>query len=277
MIGPRFELEEAPAARLEFADETVRVARFGVGSGVLLLSGLCVLLLGFASLSAGNFIAAQFQRAAALGWGTLAVALLGFGLLGAAFWREAAGLAALDTVDATRRALAHPDRQRAAALAWAARTPEGRAVLPALREANDPDAILALLRAGPGAALQRDARALGRSAAIQAATATAAVPSAALESLLLAWRGVRLVREIAALHGMRPGLLGTLALLRRVALSAGFVLAAEAGTEALIRTVGGLPLIALAAEHAVGATVAARRMMVLARVTEAACSPLPPS
>ena len=103
MIGPRFELEEAPAARLEFADVPVRVARFGVGSGVLLLSGLCVLLLGFASLSAGNFIAAQFQRAAALGWGTLAVALLGFGLLGAAFWREAAGLAALDTVDATTR------------------------------------------------------------------------------------------------------------------------------------------------------------------------------
>ena len=274
--APRFELEEATAPRLDFAVEEVRTPRLGVGSGSLLLAGACVLLLGFASLSAGNFVAAQFDRAPALGWFTLVVALLGFGLVAAAVWREAASLAALEAVDATRRALAHPDTMRVAAMAWAARMPGGPAVLPALRGANDPDAVIALLRAGPGEALQREARALGRAAAIQAATATAAIPSPALESLLLAWRGTRLVREVAALHGMRPGLIATLALFRRVAVSAGFVLAAEAGTEALIRTLGGLPLVALAAEHAVGATVAARRMIVLARVTALACSPLPP-
>ena len=65
--------------------------------------------------------------------------------------------------------------------------------------------------------------------------ATAAVPSPALDGLLVAWRGARLVRQVAALHGMRPGLFGTFALLRRVLFSAAGVVVADVAANTITR------------------------------------------
>ncbi|MDE2575702.1 MAG: DUF697 domain-containing protein, partial [Rhodospirillales bacterium] len=142
--------------------------------------------------------------------------------------------------------------------------------------AGDPAAIAALLRAGPVAALRRQAEALGRDAALQVVVATAAIPSPMLDGLLVAWRGVRLVRQVAMLHGMRPGLFATLALLRRTAFSAAAVAAADMAADAITRAVLSSPLAHHVAGEMAGAGVAARRMIVLARATAAACSPLPP-
>src|ERR1700722_3869073 len=45
----------------------------------------------------------------------------------------------------------------------------------------------------------------------------------AMDVLTVGWCGVRLIRQVAALHGVRPGILGTLALLQKTALAAATV------------------------------------------------------
>jgi putative membrane protein len=244
----------------------------------LALAGGAVLLLGLSALDAANFVADQFARNAALGWVTLAVAGLGYGLILWGLGREARGLLSLSAVDRSRAAYASGDlaRARAEALRWAERTPAAEAALPALRDAPDLATLRALLDTGPLATLARDTESLGRTAAVQAFAAAAVSPSPAWDALLIGWRGLRLVRQVAQLHGLRPGLAGTFALLRRVLLDAATVAAADVALDAAARALLTNPLLErLAGEAATGA-VAARRMLLLARATAAACRITPP-
>lgn len=278
-ITPRFELEDVPVPRLEpELLPVVEEPRAGMGSAALALAGVSVLGVGLALLSTGNFVADQFARSAGLGWATLTVATGGFGLIGAGAWREMSGLFAVREVDQIRAGLASGDPQRIvdAANDWLAELPDGPALLPVVRQMNDPDAVLALLRTRVAAGLQQRADALGRTAAMQVFAATAAVPSPALDALVVGWRGVRLVRQIAELHGLRPGMLGTMTLLRRTVMSAAGVAAADMAIDAAARAVISNPLLQHLAGDVGGAGVAARRMVVLARAAAAACSPMPP-
>ena len=279
--GPRIVIEDAYAPRLEpempvaepIIDPSPRA-----GGAALALAGIAILAVGLAALQTANFAVDQFARAAWLGWLTTAIAVAGFGLLFAAVWREVRGLFALSRVDRLRAALASGDASRihAAARAWAATLPDAPRLLPAIDAANDPDAILALLRAGPAADLAAKAEALGRTAALQMVAGVAATPAPALAVLLVAWRGVRLVRQVAALYGMRPGLIGTLGLLRRSVLSAGLVAGSEVAINAAAHALLSNPLLTHALGEMAGAGVAARRMVLLGRSTAAACSPLQP-
>jgi putative membrane protein len=240
-------------------------------SGVMLgLAGAAVLAIGLAALQTGDFVASQFDRAIWLGWLTLAVAVLGFGLLLGAVWRELSGLFALGRVDRLRNDLTSGDARRihAAARLWAKTLPEAATLVPAIDAANDPDAILALLRAGPVATMRAHSDALGRNAAFQTAAGIAATPAPALVVVLVA------LRQVAALHGMRPGLFGTLGLLRRTMLAAGLVAGSEAAINAAAHAVLSNPLLTHALGEMAGAGVAARRMILLARATAAACNPL---
>ncbi len=279
--GPRVVIEDPQAPKLappELAVEPLADSTPRAGGGASVLAGVAVLMIGLAALQTGNFAAAQFQRAAWLGWLTVAVAVGGFGLLLAGVWRELRGLFALGRVDRLRAAFASRDggRIHAAARSWVATLPEAETLRPAIDAANDPDAIVALLRAGPEAALRSRADALGRTAAFQMAAAIAATPTPSLAALLIAWRGVRLVRQVATLYGMRPGLFGTLGLLRRTMLSAGLVAGSEAAINVAAHAVLSNPLLVHALGEMAGAGVAARRIVLLARATSVACSPLPP-
>lgn len=279
MPAPRIQAEELPAPRLEppaiTLDRPPRAQRSTLG---LMATGAAVLVLGLSGLETGNFIADEFARAAWLGWASLGVAASGFGLVLAGFWREARGLAALRGVDRLRQELASADAHRRvrAARAWVHTMPDAATLLPAINAINDPDAVLALLRAGPAAGLRARAEALGRNAALQAAAGIAAMPGAGLAALFIAWRSLRLIRQIAALHGLRPGLFGTLALVRRTALSAGAVAGAEMAANAAAHAMLSSPVLQHLAGDMAGAGVAARRMVVLARAADAACSPVPP-
>ena len=279
--GPRIVIEDAYAPRLEPAMPVVDppldpVPRAGGVS--LALAGVTILAIGLAGLQTANFAVDQFNRSVWLGALTTLVAVAGFGLLGAAAWRELRALFALSHVDRLRAALGSGDARRihAAARSWAATLPDAARLLPAIDAANDPDAILALLRAGPVAEMQAKAEAIGRTAAVQMVASVAATPAPALAVLLVAWRGVRLVRQVAALYGMRPGLLGTLGLLRRSVLSAGLVAGSEVAINAAAHALLSNPLLTHALGEMAGAGVAARRMVLLSRATAAACSPLPP-
>ncbi len=240
--------------------------------------GAGVLALGLPALWAAWVVSALFDRAAGLGWIGLAVVLVGFGLIGTGIGREVRGLMALRRVDRLRAELASGETERVAAAArrWVADLPEHMALLPALAAADTAELVLALLRAGPGMRLLEGADALGRTAAFQAGAIVAATPSPALDALTVGWRGLRLVRQVAALHGMRPGLAGTLALLRRTAMAAASVAATQFAVNAAAHAIVSHPFLRHLLGDVAGAGVAARRMLVLARAAAAACSPLPP-
>jgi putative membrane protein len=276
---PRIERETLASARLAPAPPALLPDPSpGMGTLSLILTGTGALILGLAGLETANFVFDQFARSLVLGWITLGVAATGFGLIGAGIWRELRGLISLHNVEALRTDFvsADPDRIRHAARRWLARLPDGAALRPAVDAANDPDAIVALLRAGPVATLRAQADALGRTAALQTFAATAAIPSASLDGMLVAWRGTRLIRQIAEANGLHPGLLGTLKLLRRTLTAATTVAAADLAADTASRALLSNPLLAHIAGDVAGASLAARRMLVLARASAAACSPVPP-
>ena len=279
--APRIETEALPAARLEPAVVLVEAAeppRQRWTMPALVTGGAAVLVLGFSAVGAFELVAGVFARSAFLGGAAAGVAGVGFSMVGLGFWREWAALSALREVDQLRADLTGSDavRRAQAARDWLHTLPEGPALLPAIEAVNDPDAILALLRAGPVAALRVQADALGRTAALQSLAGVAAMPSPGLAALFVAWRGLRLIRQVAALHGLRPGLFATLGLLRRTAMAAGAVVGMEVAANTAAHALLSSPLLQHLAGEMAGAGVAARRMVVLARAATAACSPLAP-
>ena len=280
-VGERIEVVSPDMARLDLpgvaADAAPPVSILPRGP-VLGLVGAAVLAGGLAVLWTAGFVVDQFARSAVLGWITTGVAVTGFGLVAAGLWRELRGLQTLGRVDRLRAQLrsAEPGVVVDAARDWLGVVPGGAALRPAVDAVNDPDAVLALLRSGPSEAARRGADALGRRAARQAVAALAASPSPAIATAVVAWRGTRLVREVAELYGVRPGVLATLGLLRRTALSASMVGTAELAVNAATHALLSSPLLAHALGDVAGAGVAARRLLVLARAAAAACDPLAP-
>ncbi len=280
-VTPRLEIENPIAGRLEpEALPVVVPQRTGIGTIGLAAWGFGVLIAGLSTLSIANFITDQFGRADWLGWTTLAIAVLGIGLIGTAVWRELSFINRLDDVDRRRADFAHPTRAKQAAKSWLATLPQAETIAPSLSAAIDatdsPDAIMALLRAGPGRILEAEAQALGRTAGFQVLAVTAAIPSPALDGAIVALRGVRLVRQVASLYGLRPGTLGTIALLRRTLLSGIYVTSANVAVDTFVKAAISNPHLQHLAGDVAGAGVAARRMIVLARATAAACSPISP-
>jgi uncharacterized membrane protein YcjF (UPF0283 family) len=240
------------------------------------LVGAATLGLGIPALWGAWLVGALFDRWNALGWAGLAVLIIGLSLLGVGIGRELLGLAALRRVDQLRDDFAsgETDRVRRAARRWLEVLPQHSRILSALAAADTPEAVLALLRSGPLPALREATDVLGRSAALQSIAIVAATPSPAMDVLAVSWCGVRLIRQVAALHGMRPGMLGTLALLRKTALAAATVAAAEIAVNTATHAMVSHPLLRHLAGDVAGAGVAARRMIVLARAAAAACSPI---
>lgn len=275
-VVPRIEVENPTAGRLEPEQLPMVMPAKANDRGTLAMVawGLGVLVVGLSGLSIGNFVADQFARAAWLGWTTLGVAGSGAALIGAAAWREMSFLHRLDDVDRLRADLADPMRAKRAAKDWIAGLPQAAAILPALDATDSPEAIMALLRAGPARVLEAEAQALGRTAALQMLAVTAAIPAPALDGVIVTLRGVRLVRQVASLYGFRPGTLGTIALLRRTLLSGVYVTGANIAVDTVVKAAISNPHLQTLAGDVAGAGVAARRMVVLARATAAACSPV---
>nr|WP_282572233.1 DUF697 domain-containing protein [Roseomonas acroporae] len=144
-----------------------------------------------------------------------------------------------------------------------------------LARAPDLATLRGLLEAGPLATLDERSLALGREAALQVLAMTAVSPSPGLDGVLVVWRGVRLVRQVAALHGLRPGLLGTVRLLRRVAFDAAGVAATDVAVTTLADAVMTSPMAGGLVGTAAGSAVAARRMLRLARAASEACRIVP--
>jgi putative membrane protein len=269
-------LEPDAAPRLEAVPSTLPTAEPGHWRRSPTLIGVAILGLGFPTLGSIWLVSALSDRRDALGWAAFVLLLAGLSLIGLGLSRELRGLAALRRVDRLRAELAsgEAEKVRSAARLWLEELPQHATILPALAAADTPESVLALLRSGPAQALQDATDVLGRTAAFQSVAIVAATPSPALDVLTVGWCGVRLIRQVAALHGMRPGILGTLVLLQKTALAAATVAAAEIAMNAVTHAMVSHPLLRHVAGDVAGAGVAARRMIVLARAAAVACSPI---
>jgi putative membrane protein len=110
---------------------------------------------------------------------------------------------------------------------------------------------------------------------MQTATMTAVSPKASIDSALFILRGVRLVREIALIYGMRPGILGTCSLLRRVLYGAATVATVDFAAGIAVQG-----LVSNAFAQKLGGDMAAaaaawQRMFRLGQVAVSACRILP--
>ncbi len=248
-------------------------------ASTLVVASLAIvaLVVALLLLSLGNFVADQFARSAVLGSVTLVILLAAAGALLWAAWREWRGVAQLATVEAIRADLAGEDvaRARTAALAWCDAVGVREAEAEALKAAADSATVRGMLEVGVLARLDTAAAAAGREAALQVLTATAISPSPGLDGVIMVWRGARLVRQVASLYGFRPGTLGTLALVRRVAIDAGTVAAADIAVGAMVESLAHDAVLGRLLGQAAGAATATRRTLRLARAVADACRPLP--
>ena len=112
-----------------------------------------------------------------------------------------------------------------------------------------------------------------RRAAAQAFAINAISPTALLDTLLFAARAMRLIREIAEIYGQRPGLAGTVHLLRRLASGAGLVGAVDLVGGVLGQQFGGAVVERLSASAAESA-YAAQKMARLGIIAMALCRPV---
>ncbi len=279
----RVDIRPLASPRLEFmseadlADDVSIDVPFG---GVLTtLLGLSVIVVGIGAIGATGFVADQFARGPIFGWTAIAVAVIGFSLIAVGIRREMRGLFALHMVDQLRVELAsaEPKRVRQAAHNWIALLPNAPKIDQAIDVLESPEAIRALLKAKISSDLRASVDRLGHSAGRQSVAILAVIPSAELDALAIGWRGIRLVRQVAELHGLRPGTFATLALLRRTALAAISVAAADVVTNGVMQAVSSHPLARTFAGDLVKGGVAWRRLLVLARASSLACSPLAPS
>jgi putative membrane protein len=119
----------------------------------------------------------------------------------------------------------------------------------------------------------RLAEAAIRRAAAQAFAINAISPTALLDTLLFAARALRLVREIAEVYGQRPGLAGTVHLIRRLAGGAGLVGAVDLAGGLLVQQLGGAVVERLSA-GAAESTYAAQKMARLGIIAMALCRPV---
>ena len=195
----------------------------------LLLWAVSLLATLAAALALDALVRAAFARADWLGW--LALALVGLAALAtlALLLRELVGLLRLRRMIGlhrlAERALAAPDESTVNALARALRRlyrkrADMRWALSRLAEHDDavitPAERLRLLELELMTPLDAQARQLILRAARDVAALTAIAPGAALDMLIVLLHNLRLLRQLAALYGGRPGFLGGWKLLRMV-------------------------------------------------------------
>ncbi|WP_374449189.1 DUF697 domain-containing protein [Stella sp.] len=251
------------------------------------LWGIGILVVGLLGLDMAGFVHDQFARDAALGWATAGVAGVG---LAAVLWWLGAEMRQL------RRLRRLPEVQGRFAAAAVEGQPQG-VIVAALEEA-----AAALGQGGPArarlAAWRRQVqphhgnaqvidhfeRTVLRPLDLEAERATwravgqvfainVVSPSAALDTLAFVARSLRLVREIAAIYGHRPGLAATRHLVGRILVSASIAGTANAVAHFGTRMVG--HWLARFAGDAVASGLAAQRMQRIGRLAMIVCRPVP--
>ncbi len=245
-------------------------------------TGLGVMVLGILGIDLAQFIDGAFAHGT--GVGVVAAAAVAAGAGGAGYWvlAELRGLWRLRSAERLRSlipsALGGELKQEIdAAAAILARDPSLGEAVASYRAAVEPhhsgQDALELFSRFVLAPADRLAQAAIRRAAAQAFAINAISPTVLLDTLLFAARAMRLIREIAEIYGQRPGLAGTVHLLRRLAGGAGLVGAIDVVGGVIAQQLGGAVLERLSASAA-ESTYAAQKMARLGLVATALCRPI---
>jgi putative membrane protein len=246
------------------------------------LAGLGILVVGVAAIDLAQFVDGAFAHST--GVGMLAAAAVAAGAGGAAYWliAELRGLLRLRSAERLRRlipsALASELKQEIdAAASILGRAPllreavgSYRAVLEAHHTGGDALDLFSRFVLAPADRLAQNAI---RRAVAQAFVINAVSPTVLLDTLFFAARATRLIREIAEIYGQRPGLAGTVHLLRRLVGGAGLVGAVDVVGGVVVQQLGGAVLERLSASAAESA-YAGQKMARLGLVAMALCRPI---
>jgi putative membrane protein len=247
----------------------------GAGLGILVLGGSVLALIGF--------VLDQMARSPVLGWVSLAIVATG---LLAVLWgvtREIRSYRRLTRVDRLRATLRSPalpiETARKECTAWletiANKLPDPDSVRLAMNGCTTTDEIRAMLAHRAIEPLREQATAIGTRAASQGAALVAIIPSPALDGLAAGVRSLKLIRDVATLYGLRPGVSVTLGLVRRATVTAASVYGVnEIAGAAAAHFLADAPVLRSIASAAPGAGITARRIYLLARTVAETCSPL---
>lgn len=255
----------------------------GLGALGWIGAGLGILVVGVSALSFIGFVVDQMARSTALGWASLVTVAAGVLAVLYGVAREVRSYQRLTRVDGLRNKLRPPtvpvEVARAECTAWletvAAKLADPESVRLAMNGCTTTDEVRAMLAHRAIEPLRDQATAIGARAASQGAAMVAIIPSPALEGLAAGLRSLKLIREIASLYGLRPGLSVTLGLMRRAVVTAASVYGVnEIAAAAAAHFLTDAPVLRSIASAAPGAGITARRIYLLAQTVAEACSPL---
>jgi putative membrane protein len=222
-------------------------------------------------------------RSPVLGWASLATVGAGVVAVSWGLTREIRSYRRLTRVDSLRAKLRPPavpvEVARAECAAWlqtvADKLSDPDQVRLAMNGCSTTGEVRAMLAHRAIEPMREQATAIGTRAASQGAALVAIIPSPALEGLAAGLRSLILIREIAALYGLRPGVSVTLGLMRRAAVTAASVYGVnEIAAAAAAHFLADAPVLRSIASAAPGAGITARRIYLLAQTVAEACSPL---
>ncbi len=245
-------------------------------------TGLGILVLGWLGIDLIKFIDDAFAHGTALGVAATAAVAAGCG--GAAYWvfSELRGLWRLRSAERLRTLIPSAlsgelksEIAAAAAILEHDRLLGGavgryRAAVEPYHSGQDALELFSRFVLVPADRLAETAI---RRAAAQAFAINAISPTALLDTLLFTARAMRLLRQIAEVYGQRPGLAGTVHLLRRLVGGAGMVGAVDLVGGVLAQQLGGAVLERLSASAAESA-YAAQKMARLGILAMALCRPV---
>jgi putative membrane protein len=246
------------------------------------MTGLGILLVGVIGIELALFIDGAFEHGT--GFGVAATTAVAAGCGGAAYWlaAELRGLWRLRSAERLRNLIpsALSSELKSEIAAAAGILAHDRLLGDAVdryRGAVEPyhsgqDALELFSRFVLVPADRLAERAIRRAAG-QAFAINAISPTALLDTLLFAARAMRLLRQIAEIYGQRPGLAGTVHLLRRLVGGAGMVGAVDLVGGVLAQQLGGAVLERLSASAAESA-YAAQKMARLGILAMALCRPV---
>ena len=216
----------------------------------VLLASVAALILVAIGLDIADLVARATAASPWLGVATAGLAALAAGALAVLGVGEALALIRLRRIDALRRAAeqlragsgdprGHLERVRRLYAGRVDLAPALATLAEAVSAGHDDIEIPDLIDRHLLADIDRRAYRLVLTAARDTAAATALTPSATLDALVVLWRNLRLVRQIATLFGGRPGLIGSARLLRRMLAGIAVAGAAETGHHVLVQALGG--------------------------------------
>ena len=268
---------------LSWIPEAVTVPRRRIGTAFWIGAGLCTIVVSWLVLSAISFVLMLSRQSLGLG-GLASIAIFaGLAMVLYAVLLEVRAYRSLGNVERLRAILAARETTmgvaRGEARIWLQQVGAG------LRDAAATDRMLqgaetvaeirGILRSQVADQLRERAKSLGRRAAVEGATLVAICPHPAWDGMIAGGRGLLVVRQVAALYGLRPGLAVTLALVRRVAWTAAGTTGVSLVSQGLASHIlTNLPVIKHVADAIPGTSLVAARLYSLAGVTAETCSPV---